>query len=277
MGGPNTSTATNRQNEIAGLQQQTAQEELQMSKEDRDRRVALQQPAIDKYTAGAAGSRTEALKAAMPTITEISQGYAGAKDSIMGSLPPGAARDLAVAQLERGKYTAQGSAMSQFSNESADKLANIGAGLGSFSLNEAGAALRGLEGSAQTNANIVEQQSAAKATQLGFLGSLAGTGGKVATGWKGSDRRLKDRLQHVPRLVTAEIAEKLVQVTPWRFDYIDGPKDQLGVMAQDLLKAFPEAVSVDERGYLQVDYGMLSVALLQALAIVVERLQMQEV
>jgi len=43
----------------------------------------------------------------------------------------------------------------------------------------------------------------------------------------------------------------------YRFKYIGGSDVHEGVMAQDVLKVFPEAVCVRPNGYLAVDYGML--------------------
>jgi hypothetical protein len=43
----------------------------------------------------------------------------------------------------------------------------------------------------------------------------------------------------------------------YRFQYVWGGPDYVGVMAQDLLALRPDAVSLDESGYYRVNYDRL--------------------
>lgn len=79
----------------------------------------------------------------------------------------------------------------------------------------------------------------------GVLGGLFGLG---AAAIKASDKRLKENIRPIGKLMGQKIYE---------YNY-KGSKDyQVGVMAQDALKTNPDAVSKRPDGYMQVDYGKL--------------------
>ena len=71
-----------------------------------------------------------------------------------------------------------------------------------------------------------------------------------------SDARLKENFQD---LNTGNILELPV----FKFDFIDGPKNQIGCKAQDLQKICPEIVDVDSDGYLSIQESKLVYLLLQ--------------
>lgn len=64
-----------------------------------------------------------------------------------------------------------------------------------------------------------------------------------------SDRRLKRDVMQVGALPSG--------IPLYEFNYIWGGPRYIGVMAQDVLKVMPEAVSVDEYGFYRVDYSMI--------------------
>ena len=226
----------------------------------------LQQPLIDRETALASGDRTKALSAAMPTISTLTAGYNAAKQQIMSSLPPGPGRDKALADLETQKYTGVASAQAQQVLSAPEMLANIASGLGAFSLQELGASLSGFSGASNSTAqgaNIVnqqiQQQEAAKANQLGFIGGLASTAGSLVSPIKISDLREKENVEAFP----GSVLKKILGIRVVTFDYKIGPKKQIGVIAQDVIRCFPEAVR-EERGRYRVDYGTLAAIALKA-------------
>jgi len=100
-------------------------------------------------------------------------------------LPAGPIRDSAIARLERERAANLGNLYTSQIVSSLDKLANLGSGFGSFSLNEVGAGLRAYEGASQTNANLMQAQAAGKQATMGFLGDLAQTGGRIAAAGMG--------------------------------------------------------------------------------------------
>ena len=72
-----------------------------------------------------------------------------------------------------------------------------------------------------------------------------------------SDKRLKFGFEEVAK------ESVLDAITPYRYGRLDkNPKDRfIGVIAQDVQEAVPEAVRSDEYGYLSVDYGALTAVL----------------
>jgi hypothetical protein len=162
----------NTENSIAQQQLLLAQQEQALTSQDRAKMLQLEQPLINQETALASGDRSAALAAAMPSISKISGGYEGAKESIFNTVPPGAARDTALANLETQKGVGVGTAMSSQVQNAPGVLANIGQGLGAFSLQELGASLSGYGGAATTNKDVLQAQTAQQAAKLGVLGDL---------------------------------------------------------------------------------------------------------
>lgn len=73
-----------------------------------------------------------------------------------------------------------------------------------------------------------------------------------ATGFNAtSDKRLKENIKDF------NTVQSILDLPIKRFDYIDGPKNQIGCLAQDLQKLYPELVTEDEKGYLSVKESKL--------------------
>jgi hypothetical protein len=93
--------------------------------------------------------------------------------------------------------------------------------------------------------------------------------GAVSNGsWaKSSDKRWKKDIQPL-----SNVLERVMQVdgVSYRFRTDEFPdkkfsdKEQIGMIAQDLEKQFPELVLTDEQGFKAIDYGVLSAVLWQA-------------
>lgn len=176
-------------NKAVDTTNQITQQSLELSKEQAAKAAAREKrmdqylkPAIDYNTALASGDRTLATQAVAPLITGYNDASKLTKESIYETLPAGAGRDVALAENERSRRTAVSTATTGATIGAFDKLANIGSGMGSFSLNELGASLRGLEGASSSNAQAVRAESERKASTMGFLGSLVGAGASLATG-----------------------------------------------------------------------------------------------
>ena len=150
-------------------------------------------------------------------------------------------------------------------------LASMGTTIGGMGLQELGAQLAGLQGGAQTNLGAGQMEAAQQQALLSFLGQLAGMGGQIgAAAIKPSDRRLKRNSKPIKGVI-----EKLRDIPVVTFDYIDGDEDQIGVIAQDVLKEFPQAVGVRPDGMYTVDYGMLAAVALQAVRELAEQVEEQ--
>ena len=84
-----------------------------------------------------------------------------------------------------------------------------------------------------------------------LLDTLVQTGISFAAGAI-SDIELKENIK--------EVGTSPRGFTLYEFNYIHEPNQRYrGVMAQDLLKQLPQAVSEGDNGYLQVDYNMTDV------------------
>jgi hypothetical protein len=110
---------------------------------------------------------------------------------------------------------------------------------------------------AAANQNGLMQSIIGGASQMGaaalmpgtnnYYGSAGGTGG-AGGGAAYSDGRLKENV----RLLD------IVDGYPiYLFDYISGGKNQVGVIAQEILDKSPEAVGLSDDGYYCVDYDLL--------------------
>jgi hypothetical protein len=257
MGGSNSSQRT--QEQITQQQIGISQEQNQLQRENYERMKTLQQPAIDKETALATGDAKTALAATMPVISKASAGYDAAKQSIFNTLAPGAGRDKALADLEVNKATGIAGAQAQLVQAAPDKLANIGSGLGSFSLQELGAAISSLGGASSSNAQTMQAQEQSKASTMGFLGSLAGAGGSIFAGK--SDRRLKENIA----IPTEDALEAIMGIEVVDFDYRGGEKRQIGVIAQQIEPYLPDAISFRPDGIMLVDYNRVAMTAVRAL------------
>ena len=132
----------------------------------------LLQPIIDQQMKLATGDRSAALSAAMPVISKLSAGWQGAKDSIMSSMPAGAARDTAVAGLNRDMFTNIGGAQAQMVQQAPGTLAGVGNAFGNISLQEMGAQLAALSGGATTNYQAGQMDVQKQKAMLDFFGGL---------------------------------------------------------------------------------------------------------
>ena len=261
----------NENTQVTQAQLDLQRQQFQQSQVDLAQRQALQQPLIAKEQALAGGDRNAALAAAMPSIMNLSQGYNASKESIMSSLPPGAARDQALAALDTQKYVGTGAALAGQVQQAPEVLANIGSGLGAFSLQEVGASLSGLQGASSSSlggfgavSQQEQMQAQAKANQLGFIGGLVGDATSLATGGLGkfSDLRLKSNI-----VTLHDILQKIAAVRVATFDYASGEENQTGVIAQELQRLFPGIVrpypGINGETYYQVDYGQLAAVAVQ--------------
>lgn len=271
-GGPS-SSQINTSNQLTQQQLGISQQELDLANRQDANSQATQaeakaqmQPYIAQQTALATGDRTEALKASLPAISKLSGGYNAAKSSILDSIPPGAARDLAVARLAIDKNVGIAGAQASAVQQAPQALAAIGSGQEAFGLQQLGAALSGYGGAvnagnsaANINYQAEEAQNAAKANQLGFIGGLAGSAASAVSPIKISDARLKRK-----RGLVGSVLDRIRSLNVWNFDYINGPQDQIGVMAQEAMVEFPQIV-VEGKDYYGVDYGAMSAIAIAAI------------
>ena len=71
-----------------------------------------------------------------------------------------------------------------------------------------------------------------------------------------SDRRLKENI------IDYKPEKSILDLPIKKFDFIDGPKNQIGCIAQDLKEICPEIVNENEKGYLSIQESKLVYLLL---------------
>lgn len=121
----------------------------------------------------------------------------------------------------------------------------------------AGSGLTRLFGGGSTTASVTIDGS----------GNLTASGNVTAF----SDARLKRNVEPIKDALTK--VKKLVGVT---FDRVDIKERQTGLIAQDVQKVLPEAVSVSEKGYLAVSYGNMMGLIVEAIKSLEERINQLE-
>jgi hypothetical protein len=87
---------------------------------------------------------------------------------------------------------------------------------------------------------------------MGGIGAIAGAGLSAYTGGMGSDIRIKKNIE------PAGVDEK-TGLNLYDFNYKWGSKRFRGVMAQEVMDLYPEAVYTSGAGYLGVYYDMLGI------------------
>lgn len=175
--GPGSSPNINNANSISGQQLNVASQAGQQSANNYQQFLQLMQPLIQQQTGLASGNRQDALAAAMPMISQLSSGFQGAKQQIMNSMPAGAARDRALADLTTQRDTTIAGAQANAVQNAPNVLAGVGSNYGQMSLQELGAQLSGLSGGATTNYNAGQLAAQQQASMLNFFSGLAGTVG----------------------------------------------------------------------------------------------------
>lgn len=170
----------NKANSIANTQIGVASTQQQNAAGDYAQFKQLLQPLITQQTSLASGNRQQALAAAFPVLSKLSEGFTGAKQNILNSMPAGAARDRALADLATQTYSSIAGAQAGAVQQAPQTLAGIGSNLGNMSLQEWGAALAGLQGGEATNADAMKAKVQQQASLLNFFGSLAQAAGSAA-------------------------------------------------------------------------------------------------
>jgi len=121
----------------------------------------------------------------------------------------------------------------------------------------------GLKITASTGTNDMAIYAESYATSNLFYIRGDGAGYLKANAWTyGSDFRLKENIKDVENGI-----EMVSKMKPKHFDYIDGEKDCLGFIAQDVKEIIPQAVSVvnEDTGYLGLKTDFLVPYLVKAI------------
>jgi hypothetical protein len=102
----------------------------------------------------------------------------------------------------------------------------------------------------------------APAYRLDVVGGVNASGGFTSV----SDIRLKDNIHYMD---SKSILNKVISLNGiyyyWKNKNIFGKEKQLGLIAQEVLKVFPESVKKDSKGYLSVNYSSLVSVLIESI------------
>lgn len=180
MGGPSKSDIAKTQ-AITDQQIKLGNDQLAASTADKAKMDAAIQPALD-FNTNVTKDPQSLLVAMAPLLTNITRAKAQSKEAIYDSVPRGPARDLALAQNERAAADDVAVTKNTTYTSALDKLANIGSGLGSFSLQETGAGLSGLSSGVASNNDVMQVKAQKKAAALAPLTALAGGAGAAIGG-----------------------------------------------------------------------------------------------
>lgn len=91
----------------------------------------------------------------------------------------------------------------------------------------------------------------------GGMGGLLGLAGSLGSAWiSSSDRRLKENIEAVGQ-------DEDTGLTLYEFNYIGETQRYRGVMADEVQRVMPRAVSLDADGYAMVDYNMLGIEMVE--------------
>lgn len=112
--------------------------------------------------------------------------------------------------------------------------------------------------------NAKNQSRAIKTQQRGQLMSTAGS---LIGAYMMSDVALKDGVQPV------DLSERVEQLHGYSWVWKLNGAPSVGVLAQEVQKIFPEAVRVGDTGFLEVDYGYLTVLLLASHRSLLQKLE----
>lgn len=166
--------------DITQRQLSLAEEQARRERESYQEMQRLRQPLVQQQTALASGNRQEAMGAILPILQQIGSGFHAARQQILNTLPPGAARDRALADLDMQAFSNIGAAQAATVGEAPKILASLGSESGGFGLQQLGAALAGMTGASQTNTTAAQIKAQQQASWLDFFSNLAGVAGGPA-------------------------------------------------------------------------------------------------
>lgn len=133
--------------------------------------------------------------------------------------------------------------------------------VGSIYINTDGISLEGTY--FEFGQSIIEAKGYIKGSQLNMTGQITANRCNSTEGFfQTSDIRKKENLKNLDLNKCYELIDKCQTVL---FDYKEGAKDQMGMIAQEVEEFFPEIVATDEKGFKSLDYAKLTVVILRVL------------
>jgi hypothetical protein len=183
MGGGSANQTNQQSLALANTESSIAQQYLNNSQTQLAAGNALEQPAVNYYKNLTSGNPQTVLQASAPAISNITQQSEAAKANIWNTVPGGAARDVALSQVQQGQSGQVASTLNNTVNNAYTSLAQIGAAQQGVGLGEAGVGTTGISGAQGAYGQVANNQAQQKSSTLGFLGSIFGAAGNAAGGY----------------------------------------------------------------------------------------------
>ena len=140
------------------------------------------QTAENYYASLATGDPTKIMSAIGPAVSQIGSQTQQAKKQITEGTPRGGAQDLALAEADISKAGQVGNLATQAYTGSFPALAQLFQGGAGISVNEIANAISSASGAGTTTAQVGQEQSSAKASTMGLLGSMSSAAGMAFMG-----------------------------------------------------------------------------------------------
>jgi hypothetical protein len=273
--------------EISGLQIAAQQQQMDFAQQDRERLLGLYRPLEDQFIAEAQAFNTDARR------QELAGQAAAASGRAFENLQAQQRRGLAARGVNPNSGAARGADRAALLEQSAQRAAAMtgartsarqegralqaaaiglgnplattalqaysgATGAGSAGINTAQQPgtmyMQGLGQAASSQANMLNMQNQAYMQGVATQGEMLGTALGAGLGVYGavSDRRLKENI-----IAVGEYPE--LDLTKYQFNYIGDDRVFEGVMADEVMERYPEAVIEMDNGYFAVDYESLGI------------------
>lgn len=174
--------ATNTQNQITQEQLGIDQQQQNNSNQLFNMSLPGLQQSENYYSQLASGNPQQIFSAIAPAVGQINTASQGAAKNIAENSPRGGVEQMAQANLQQQRAGQVGNLATQAYTSSFPALASLSQGGLGLAANEVSNAISAGSSASSSNQAVMQQQTAAKGQTLGFLGSLAGMGGDIATG-----------------------------------------------------------------------------------------------
>lgn len=182
MGGGPSSGTQQTQNQLTQAQIASQQQASAQSAQTYATAQPGFQQAENYYQSLASGNPQQIASAVGPATSQINAASQGAVQQIQQNMPRGGAEQMAVANVEQQRAGQIGNLGTQAYTSAFPALASLSQGGLGLSTNQLATAISAGAAGSQSNAQLMQAQSAGKGSTLGFLGSLAGAGGTALSG-----------------------------------------------------------------------------------------------
>jgi hypothetical protein len=182
MGGSAVKSATNDQKAITQTQIGTGTKELAASDARLSQGDQLQQPQIDFLKTLLSGDKTATNQALSVPLGQIASQTQQTREQLMSGTPAGAARDVALAGLQRQEGAQVAGLENNAFLSAFPGLAGMASQQYGLGTQELGAGITSTGNASTSNQSVLDAAAQGKSGTMGALGSLAGVAGSFLNG-----------------------------------------------------------------------------------------------